>query len=68
MTYEPDELLQRHGVHTCQHCGCLEEAHHRDGRCYTPPELVNRLRFYQRTRRWPEPDEGCPEQEGGPGR
>ena len=61
--YEPDALLSRHGVHTCQHCGRLRDAHHGDARCYTAHELANRWRFYQRTRRWPEPDEGCTAEE-----
>jgi len=61
--YEPDALLLRHGVHTCQYCGCLRDAHHSDGRCYTLHELANRWLFYQRTKRWPEPDEGCTAEE-----
>ena len=57
--YAPDALLLRHGVHACHHCGLQRCAHHGDGRCYTALELAHRLSFYLRTRRWPEPDEGC---------
>ena len=46
---------------TCAHCGMLEHEHHADGRCYTTEETLHRLRFYQRTRRWPGADEGCEE-------
>jgi hypothetical protein len=65
-TYEADALLRSHGIHSCYHCGCLEEAHHSDGSCYTVTESVYRWRFYQRTKRWPEPDEGCEEVTGEP--
>jgi hypothetical protein len=65
-TYAGDPFWLRGNITTCVHCGCVQEAHHSDGRCYTVEEIVNRLRFYQRTRRWPGPDEGC-EEEGGPG-
>jgi hypothetical protein len=49
-------------------CQCFQDAaqHHSDGRCYTADELTNRLIFYQQTRRWPGPDEGCAPQREEP--
>jgi hypothetical protein len=63
--YTPVPVRQRHDEQTCAHCGCVPESHHSDGRCTTPQELVARLRFHQRTGRWPGPDEGGSPQEPG---
>ena len=56
--YTPVPARQAYDDQTCEHCGCLPEAHHSDGRCYTAEEMGNRLRFYPQTGRWPGPDEG----------
>ena len=48
-----------HGNACCGNCGQVPEQHHRDGRCYTYAEIGARLQWYQRTGRWPGPDEGC---------
>jgi len=56
-TYAPDPYS------TCRHCGQVVDQHHSDGRCYTDDELLRRMTFYLRTRRWPGPDEGCEPQE-----
>jgi len=45
--------------YVCRECGQVSAQHHSDGRCYTAEELIHRQTFYQRTRRWPGPDEGC---------
>jgi hypothetical protein len=56
--YEPDPAMLRYGITCCCHCGCLPALHHTDDRCYTADEIGERLRTYQRTGRWPGPDEG----------
>ncbi len=67
-TYTAEPLRQwLYDDHTCAHCGQVPEQHHSDTRCYTVDEIGHRLRFAQRTRRWPGPDEGCEAPEGGPG-
>jgi hypothetical protein len=60
-TYAPDPSWLRYGNACCANCGQTPEQHHSDGRCYSVEEQVNRLRFLQRTGRWPGPDEGCEE-------
>jgi hypothetical protein len=50
----------------CRECGQVSGQHHSDGRCYTADELANRLIFYERTRCWPGPDEGCAPQREEP--
>jgi hypothetical protein len=63
--YTPHPSWLRSGNACCAHCGQTPESHHSDGRCYTASELTSRLRFSQRTGRWPGPDEGCEEDESG---
>ena len=60
--YTPHSQRQRHGDHTCEHCGCLRYVHYSDGRCYTTDEMGARLRRFQRTGRWPDQDEVCDEE------
>lgn len=64
-SYASDPARERSHDHTCKHCGQLPGQHHSDERCYTVEEMGHRLHYYQHTRRWPGPDEGC-EAEGGP--
>jgi hypothetical protein len=59
--YTPTPARQAYDDQTCAHCGQGAEAHHSDGRCYTPEAMGNRLHFSQQTGRWPGPDEaGAP--------
>lgn len=62
-TYTAPPSWRRDGDTSCDHCGQVPEQHHSDTRCYTVEELASRLRFAQRTRRWPGPDEGCSAEE-----
>jgi hypothetical protein len=55
--YEPDPAMLRYGITSCWHCGCLPTLHHTDTRCYTADEIGERLREYQRSGRWPGPDD-----------
>jgi hypothetical protein len=65
--YAPDPSLLPYGITCCLHCGCRPVLHHTDGRCYTTDEIGERLREYQRTARWPGPDEGgVPAEEDSP--
>lgn len=61
--YTASPRRQRDDDHTWEHCGQLPGQHHSDTRCYTVEEIGHRLRFSQRTKRWPGPDEGCEEEE-----
>ena len=48
-----------HDNECCGHCGQVPEQHHSNTGCYTTEEIGARLMFFQRTRQWPGPDEGC---------
>lgn len=64
--YEPNPDWVLEAISCCQHCGCLPEGHHTDGRCYSVAEMGARLRWAQQTGRWPGPDEDVTAPPGGP--